>query len=70
MCSSFKIHIVGTLGPGVHYLFVYWACGPSRGLRVVRWGKSLTKKIVLVNEEVDFGHNGPRGLSEDECLLG
>jgi len=24
---------------------------------------------VLVNEEVSFGHKGPEGWAEDECLL-
>ena len=27
--KSFQIEIVGTLGPGVHYLFIYWTRGPS-----------------------------------------
>ena len=31
---------------------------------------TLPREFVLVNEEVIFGHNSPKGLFEDECLLG
>jgi len=30
----------------------------------------LPGESVLVNEEVNFGHKGPGGWAEDECLLG
>ena len=39
-----RLHNVGTLGPGVHYLFVCWACGPSRGLGVIREGKTFNER--------------------------
>ena len=32
--------------------------------------KSSSEKIVLINKEVSFGHNGSRGWAEDECVLG
>ena len=32
--------------------------------------KSLSEKIVLVNKEVSFGHNGSRRWAEDKCILG
>ena len=40
----------------------------DRGSYEQEW--TLSREFVLVNEEVIFGLNGPRGLSEDECLLG
>ena len=36
--ESRLITIIGMLGLGVYYLFIYWACGPSRGREVVRGG--------------------------------
>ena len=35
---------VGMLGLGVHYLFIYWARGPSRGQEVVRGGKIFVRR--------------------------
>ena len=43
------ILIVGLLGPGVHYLPVYWACGPSRGQGSVRGGDVFVRRDC-VNE--------------------
>ena len=31
--------------------------------------ESLSKEIVLVNKEVNFGHNGLTRWSKDKCLL-
>ena len=66
--SAFR-YIVGALGPGVHYLLVYWACGPSQERGFVQ-EKSLLEETMLVNKEVSFGHNGSTRWSEDKCLLG
>jgi len=35
---------VRILGPGVHYLFVYWACGLSQGRGFVRGGEIFVKR--------------------------
>ena len=32
--------------------------------------KSSSKKIVVMNIKVSFGHNGSREWAEDECVLG
>ena len=32
--------------------------------------KSLSEKVILVSEEVNFGHNGLMGWAEDKCILG
>ena len=39
-----RLHNVGTLGPGVHYLFECWSYGPSRGLGVIRGGKTFNRR--------------------------
>ena len=36
--------IVGPLGPGVHYLLVYWASGPSRGQGPTRGGEAFVRR--------------------------
>ena len=38
-----KINCVGSLGPGVHYLPVYWACGPSREQESARVGEVFVR---------------------------
>ena len=52
---------VGMLSPGVHYLFIFWACGPGRGLKLSEEGKYWLEETALLNKNVSFGHNGSRG---------
>ena len=61
------MYIVGMLGPGVHYLFLYWAQAEDE--RTTEKDKSLSGDIVLVNRKISFGHNGLRGWAEDKCIL-
>ena len=42
--EEFRGAIVGLLGPGVHYLLVYWACGPSRGQGPTREGEAFVRR--------------------------
>ena len=34
---------VGPLGPKVHYLSIYWACGPSREQKSARGGEVFVR---------------------------
>ena len=54
------IVFVGMLSPGVHYLFIFWAYGPSQGLKLSEEGKSWLEETVLLNKKVSFGHNDSR----------
>ena len=61
---------VGILGPE---LVIHTGIGlatqfEDKGLSEQEW--TLSKEFILVDEEVICGHNGPEGLSEDECILG
>ena len=31
--------------------------------------KSLSEEVILVSEEVSFGHNGLMGWVDDKCIL-
>ena len=54
------IVFVGMLSPGVHYLFIFWAYGPSQGLKLSEEGKSWLEETALLNKKVSFGHNDSR----------
>ena len=43
--------IVEMLSPGVHYLFIFWACGLSRGLKLSEEGKSWLEEIALLKKK-------------------
>ena len=47
--TCMPIIVVGILGLGVYYLFVYWACDPIRGREVVR-GRDIFARRDYVNE--------------------
>ena len=64
------IIIVGPLGLGIHYLPVYWACGPSRGQGPTRGGEAFVKRDCVENRKVGFGHNSSREYGNDENVLG
>ena len=49
------------LSPGVHYLFIFWACGLSQGLKLSEEGKSWLEEIALLKKRHSFRHNGSRG---------
>ena len=61
---------VGLLGPGVHYLFTFWAVAQVKDERLSEEGKSWSKETLLMNKKVSLGHNFLGGWAEDECLLG
>ena len=42
--KSYYDNICRDIGPRVLYLFVYWACGPSQELGVVRGGKIFDRR--------------------------
>ena len=66
----YDIVAVGPLGPGVHYLPVYWACGPSQGQRPTRGGEAFVSGDCVENRKVGFGHNSSRECAEVENVLG
>ena len=41
--TNWLIGTKGSLGPGVHYLPVYWACGPSQEQGSTRGGEFFIK---------------------------
>ena len=47
--QNFQSGDVGLLGPGVHYLPVYWACGPSQEQGFV-WGGEVFVRRDCVDE--------------------
>ena len=43
--------IVEMLSLGVHYLFIFWACGLSRGIKLFEEGKSWLEEITLLKKK-------------------
>ena len=58
------------LGPGVHYLFIYWPVAQAKDERLFEEDKSLLEEVMLVSKEVSFGYNGLIGWAKDKCILG
>ena len=71
--SIIIIIIVGVIDPVLYiYIYIYMlGRGPNpRTVNSLRTGKCCHGSLVLVNEEVRFGHKSPGRWSKEECLLG
>ena len=60
----------GPWAPEVHYLFIYWACGPSQERGSVRVGDVFVRGDGADEKKVGFGPKGFGECAKDENFLG